>query len=63
MTHLELANRLAAASAVLSQLAEKDGTVKELLRYRQALETIAELPPHREDEGHLIARKALRWEE
>jgi hypothetical protein len=54
---LELANRLAAASDVLGQLAQRDGKVAELMRLRSALEVIAEggFDPPR------IARRALRW--
>lgn len=54
----QLATRLAAAAAVLGQLAERDGRVKEIMRLRDALEAIAVL---RDDEAAAIAREALRW--
>ncbi len=37
----DLARRLAAASAVLGRLAERDGRVAEIMRLRAALEEIA----------------------
>lgn len=53
----DLSERLAAASAVLGRLAEKDGRVALLLKYRTALERIAA-----EENRHAaeIAKEALR---
>lgn len=54
----DLATRLAAASAVLSQLAERDGRVAELMRLRLYLERIVASGDERSVE---LAREALRW--
>ena len=54
---LSLADRLAAASEVLSHLASKDGRVAELMRLREALERIAAMGGEAAEE----AQRALRW--
>ena len=61
---LDLARRLAAASEVLSQLAQRDGRVAEIMRLREALERIVEegeaLPYRRISRAVAIAKEALR---
>lgn len=52
-----LSRRLFAASNVLTRLAEKDGSAKEVMRLRLALERIAALGG---EVGHM-AREALGW--
>lgn len=54
---MSLANRLAAASEVLSHLAAKDGRVAELMRLREALERIAAMGGEAGEE----AQRALLW--
>lgn len=52
---LALAARLAAASEVLGQVAERGGAASLMLRYRAALERVAELGGG----GAALAREAL----
>lgn len=63
----DLSTRLAAASGVLTTLAEKDGRVREIMRLRLALERIALLDEQATSFGFApsthqrIAREALGW--
>ena len=57
---LKMANRLAAASECLGQLAKKGGALEEMLKLREALRVIADCHVS-EDEMRQIATKALGW--
>jgi hypothetical protein len=59
---LGLADRLAACSEVLGQLAQRDGRVAEILRLRAALEAVlAARGEGRVDEAVKLAKGGLRW--